>query len=162
MKKIKISTDTLNLFEMDGLEEYNKIKDMVGESSQSKNPTGPYSFSSLLNNSTTFTLPSSNENLYTDLMNKEERVIDTVDRVVNHAKLSSVQQRKFFHQPLNQLLLGVIRTMRLVFNDMVHINDQENKIKYIANAIMKEDRKMYIGVILISMALLASMVHFGL
>jgi hypothetical protein len=157
---------------MNGKDEYNNIKGLVtgtrplsgdDDPTKMKTLTGPYSFSSLLDNGDS--IPGYDD-LYGDLMRKEERVMDTVDRVVNHARLADVEHTSFLKQPLHVIILRLIKTIKIVFEEAVDLGrTPRGKVKWwtrFADLFMKEERKIYVGVLLVILALTVTLVHTGL
>lgn len=86
--------------------------------------------------------------VYQSLMSKERRVLDTVDRVVNDAARVDADSRAFMQLPLHVVGIRAIAACRGVFIDLMEARRPAD----VARAIMKEDRKVYIGVLLIIMA----------
>lgn len=160
---------------MNGTEEYNKIKDLVSAPGKDQQmnaaTTGPYAYSSLLSEGAD-SIPGYDD-VYGDLMRKEGRVIDTVDRVVNHARLEDIEHASFFKQPLHVIVLRLVKTFKLIFEDAVDFGrtatsrTQKNKngwwwFNRLASVFMKEDRKIYVGFILVLTAITICVIDTGL
>lgn len=115
--------------------------------------SGPYSFSSLLQSSSSSNPLDASDAVYTDLMAKEGRVLETVDRVVNHARFSAIKQRSFFQQPLHVFLTRLIDTCRHIMEDLIAASSMRGGYsatgRAIAHAFVDGERKMYLGVLLI-------------
>lgn len=126
---------------------------------------GPYSFSSLLSSQENNGSPGAND-IYTDLMQKEEKVLNTIDRVVNHSKVTDLKRLSFIHQPLHVILIRLIETTRFIIEDLINIVGQggakDPKYKSIKHALwvtfLGEDRKLYVGVLLILIAIVITII----
>jgi hypothetical protein len=82
------------------------------------------------------------------LMQKEARVLDTVDRVVNTARSSVVDARLFTHLTLADVARNSMRTLRDIMFDITHIG----RLTDIPGIFAKQDRKIYVGLFIISIA----------
>jgi hypothetical protein len=86
--------------------------------------------------------------VYQSLMAKERRVLDTVDRVVNDAVRTETDTLSFVQLPLHEVGIRAIAAARSLFADLM----ESRRPADFAKAVMKEDRKVYLGVILIMVA----------
>jgi hypothetical protein len=117
---------------------------------------GPYSYSSLLSSSDNNGLAGSDD-VYASLMKKEEKVLNTIDRVVNHSKITDLKKLSFIQQPLHVILIRLIETTRFIIEDLINIvghgGAKDPKYKNLKHALwmtfLGDDRKLYVGLILI-------------
>lgn len=87
--------------------------------------------------------------VYQDLLARERRVLDTIDRVVNDASRNDGDNRGFLQLPLHEIGIRGIRVMRGLMDDLV----ESRSFSDVCKAIMRPGRKVYIGVILLLLAL---------
>lgn len=132
---------------------------------------GPYSFSSLLNandSSSKFSVPGGD--VFSELMLKEERVIDNVNRVVNHARLTDLSKRSFVQQPLHVILVKLVETIRFIIEDIVSSSHKVSisgtkgipaYSRAIVHSFVGGERKIYVGIILISLAVTFVVFHLA-
>jgi hypothetical protein len=150
---------------MNGDAEHKKLRSTVDPNVHAGNEevSGLYDATTLLNDADA-ALPGFDD-VYGDIMRKEERVLDTVDRVVNHARLSETQQRSFMRQPLHVVLTRIIETVKLIMEDIMSMCAESSRKKdsggsvwsNLAAIVMKEDRKIYIGILLIALSIVATL-----
>lgn len=142
----------------------NKFKsEVIG----SKNDVeGPYSYSSLLSDQDNNGSGGAND-VYSTLMQKEEKVLNTIDRVVNHSKLTDLKKLSFIQQPLHVILIRLIETARFIIEDVINLvgqrkgskNTEHKNLKHALWAIFLDDeRKLYVGLLLIISAIVISIV----
>ena len=147
-------------------EEYDEIKSLVSSDKNmaASDIPGPYSYSSLLSDQEA---PVGNEDIYGELMRKEDRVIETVNRVVNHAKLLESSSLSFFHQPLHLILVHLIETFKHILDDLIILLSSSSRgrdakksslLKDAFEIFMKESRKIYVGLMLIGFAIIISLI----
>lgn len=86
---------------------------------------------------------------YADLMRREQRVLDVVDRVVNDARGRITRERLFTNLTLTEVLLGSLRTVQHVIHDLTHVR----KLMDVQHALWDGDRKIYVGLLLVAAAL---------
>ena len=86
---------------------------------------------------------------YTDLMQKEERVLDTINRVVNYSNEKQVKATEFMNMSLDGVLHAFFWNMRLLFGEILAAKNAQQLLK----SLTKEDRAIYIGMLLVFVAL---------
>lgn len=86
--------------------------------------------------------------VYGSLINKEERVLATVDRVVNDARLQTTTQDSFLHMSLYDNAAATARAIHDIFVDLLRIRS----VKDVRHAFLKKDRLLYLGVALVLVA----------
>jgi hypothetical protein len=92
---------------------------------------------------------------YQTLMSKERRVLDTVDRVVNDAAVVDADTRTFFQMPMHEIAIRIIRSIRGLMDDLY----EARKPEHVLRAVMKDDRKVYLGLVLIAVALIIGLIN---
>lgn len=88
------------------------------------------------------------DEVYTNLMNKEERVLNTVDRVVNDARLQKIHRRSFLNMSLMEVASRTVDVVREIFHEMFVVESARE----FTNAFTRIDRRPYLGVVLIIIA----------
>ena len=82
-------------------------------------------------------------------MMRERRVLDTVDRVVNDAARTDGDTRAFLQLSLHEVGIRAIRVMRGLMDDLL----ESRSLDDVYRALMRPGRKVYIGLVLIVLAL---------
>jgi hypothetical protein len=85
---------------------------------------------------------------YARIMNNEERVLKAVDRAVNTARERVVEDQLFTRLTLHEIALNTMRRLTVIMQDLLAVR----RVKDIAPALTKGDRKIYVGIILILLA----------
>lgn len=92
---------------------------------------------------------SNHENTYQEVMKKEERVLDTMNKVIKHYKDQDIKERQFVNLPIS---LAVYRFFSIWTEIMDEIlKDGMGNILQILN---KEDRLVYIGVMFVFLSII--------
>jgi hypothetical protein len=91
---------------------------------------------------------------YSHLMDKETPVLDTVNRVVNDARLQSSQGRMFLNKSLIQLATGTVTAVHDLYIDLMHIKSLHD----ILIALMVPTRRPYMGIVIIVISLILMIV----
>lgn len=94
--------------------------------------------------------------VYGNLMNTEERVLDTVDRVVNDARLQRVTRASFLNMSLLEIAGRTADVLRAVYLDLFAVRSVHDFVK----AFTKKDRRIYLGLVLIVIASLLVLLEF--
>ena len=92
---------------------------------------------------------------YSSLMAKERRVLDTVDRVVNDAAVTDADVRTFFDMPIHEIAIRIVGALRGLMDDLM----EARKPKDVWRALMHEDRRVYLGLVLMATALVCATVQ---
>ena len=95
--------------------------------------------------------------VYQALMSKERRVLDTVDRVVNDSHHRDVDTRSLWEIPLHELVMRVAVAFRSVIEDLMTATSVEDALA----AVAAPERRTYIGVGLVALALLVLVLSSG-
>lgn len=85
---------------------------------------------------------------YGALMAKEARVLDTVDRVVNDARLTDAQAKLFVNLSLTQALVRTADVLRDLYHDLVRVRSPRD----VLDAFARPERTVYLGVLVIALA----------
>jgi hypothetical protein len=92
--------------------------------------------------------PDARADAYADLMRREERVLRTVDRVVNASRQKVVEDAMVINRPLNELAKDAMRSLHLVIHDLLHVRKPADVLP----ALTHGPRKIYVGALLIALA----------
>lgn len=95
------------------------------------------------------------DDLYQRLMKREQNVLDTVNRVANDARRDASAYDGFMHMPLPALLQRFHSSMVAVGNGL----GTAKTAKDLHRAVFTEDRSIYVGVLLVGLALFLLLVH---
>jgi hypothetical protein len=93
----------------------------------------------------------SKSELYQQLMAKEERVLNTVDRVVNVSQKLELERQLFVNSSVHQIWQ---RTLQLIPQIMQDITTMKTPLD-VGPILLRDDRKIYVGLIIVGAALLA-------
>ena len=88
------------------------------------------------------------EDSYQDLMQKEEKVLDTVNNVVKFYRDDDIRNGEFINQDISTVITRYLDVWKEILDDFT-----SNKQKSFIYIISKDDRPIYIGITLIIMAL---------
>lgn len=89
------------------------------------------------------------EDAYGSLMSKERRVLDTVDRVVNDARLQSTSERLFTNLSMAQIVANTARVVHAIYRDLVRARSLDDVVR----AFTPMKRRIYVGLILVAASL---------
>ena len=89
------------------------------------------------------------DEMYQELMKKEGNVLDTVNRVANQMRTDATQADEFVNLPIVAVIHRVYTSVRAVMKDL----PAARNAKQLRDVIMRDDRRIYIGVLLICVAL---------
>lgn len=88
---------------------------------------------------------SSAENTYQDLMKKEEKVLDTVNKVIKHYNDNEVKETQFVNQSLSTIVMRFFTVWQDIMHDLTRSDN-------ITDVLKKDDRLFYIGIMCILIA----------
>jgi hypothetical protein len=83
--------------------------------------------------------------IYEELMKKEENVLDTVNRVVNYSNEKEVKSKEFMNMSLDQIIHKFFWNIKLIFSELLSAKTIQDASK----VVLKEDRRIYIGLLLV-------------
>lgn len=87
---------------------------------------------------------------YQRLLNKEERVLRTVDRIVNQTRENIVEEQAFLHMSLTDIAIRCLRTLQTVIDELLHMRSPYD----IVHILWDGDRKIFLGIILVLLSFL--------
>ena len=89
---------------------------------------------------------SDQNNVYQDLMKKEEKTLDSINKVVKYYKDNDYKNKEFLNMSFWELTIRFGEIWPEIWNDIISSDP-----KYISflNIFIKDDRPIYIGVLLI-------------
>ena len=90
------------------------------------------------------------ENTYKDLMAKEDKVLGSINAIVNEHKARRSNESQFLHMSLYQIYNVLFLEIRAVMKELPKAKD----LKDYVNIVMKGDRIIYIGVFFVILSVL--------
>lgn len=85
------------------------------------------------------------EDAYQQLMAKEQRVLDTVNRVVDDRLRVEGAERTFFDLSLHEIVVRMMAVARGIMDDLI----VSKNLSDVMNAFSRDDRTVYVGLALI-------------
>lgn len=98
---------------------------------------------------------SDNNNTYEELMKKETATLDTVNAVVNHYRDRRIEDKQFVHMSLYEIYNLFFLELPLVVRDIKAAKNMDDAIA----ALMKGNRPVYLGILLVAVSLLLFFVY---
>jgi hypothetical protein len=80
-------------------------------------------------------------------MKKEEKVLDTVNRVVNFSNEKEVKSHEFTSMSIDQIVHKFYWNMNKIFSDIS--SKKVSTIQDVGDILLKDDRKIYLGILLV-------------
>ena len=111
----------------------------------------PTSYSELLHTLNT----SDREDVYTTLLNKEQKTLDVVNKVVNHEAGKEMFYRAFFNMPLSVIFSDFAQSLSKLVNDLSIAKTNDD----IASIFKQNKLVFYVGVVVIVLATLIMLVE---
>lgn len=90
------------------------------------------------------------EDTYKDLMKKEDKVLDTVNAVVNHYKDKKHKQSAFLHMSLTEIYHMFFIEWPAFWIDIKKVQSMQDMI----DIVMKNNRLIYIGIVCVIAAMI--------
>ena len=87
---------------------------------------------------------SNHDNTYQELINKEDKVLDTVNRVIKNYRDEDVIEKEFINHTISQVVYKFFNIWIEIFNDLLNSNGKD-----IFDIFSKDDRLVYIGIMFI-------------
>ena len=87
---------------------------------------------------------SNHDNTYQELINKEDKVLDTVNRVIKNYRDEDVKEKEFINHTISQVVYKFFNIWIEIFNDLLNSNGKD-----IFDIFSKDDRLVYIGIMFI-------------
>lgn len=94
---------------------------------------------------------SQKSDVYQELMSKEERVLNSVDRVVNATQKLELEKQMFVHMSLSQVWHRTMQLVPAIIHDLTTLK----RVTDVGRIFLHEDRKIYVGLIVVGIALIA-------
>lgn len=98
---------------------------------------------------------ASSSDVYQQLMGKEKRVLDVVDRLVNLAQTKTVESSLF----VNLSIKDVWRRTMHVMQDIMQESTRVKTPMQLLHVFLANDRKIYVGIVIIMVTLLVFFAH---
>lgn len=90
------------------------------------------------------------EDSYQELMQKEEKVLDTVNNVIKYYRDEDIRNGEFINQGINTIITRFFDVWKEIIDDFT--SNKKNKKSFV-EIVSIDDRPIYIGVTLIIIAL---------
>jgi len=90
------------------------------------------------------------DEVYSNLMNVEQRVLDTVDRVVNDARLQEIERNSFLNMSLLEIAGKTAQVLRDTYLDMYRVRSVRDFVR----AFTKRSRRIYLGIVLVLISII--------
>jgi SNF2 family DNA or RNA helicase len=91
---------------------------------------------------------STQDDVYQDLMGKEDKTLDTINNVIKYYKDVDYKKKQFINMSFSEIVIRFSEIYFEIFTDL-----SEKKLS-ILSILMKNDRPMYIGILLIIISFL--------
>lgn len=88
------------------------------------------------------------KDVYEELMKKEEKVLDTVNRVVNYSNEKELKESEFLNKTVAQHVSGLFWAMKGIMSELYRMKT----IQDVKSTLTKDDRMIYIGIMLLCIA----------
>jgi hypothetical protein len=85
------------------------------------------------------------EHLYEELIQKEDKLLQTLNRVVDYSNKKEMQSKEFINMPVKDVARGFMSSMLGLFEDLVKMKTLDQLIA----AMMQADRIIYSGILII-------------
>jgi ferritin len=87
--------------------------------------------------------------IYEELIKKEDKVLDTINRVVNVSNEKDTKSKEFLNLSFNDIIHKFFWNISLIFSEITHIQT----IQDIPKVLFKNDRKIYVGLLLVLLSI---------
>ena len=94
---------------------------------------------------------SNHENTYQEVMQKESKTLDTINRAIKVYKDDKVEHKQFINAPISAVVFRFFNVWNELIKDLV---THGNNIQEVVAIFNKEDRLVYIGITLIFLSIL--------
>jgi hypothetical protein len=96
------------------------------------------------------------EDVYQTLMKKEDKVLDVINNITDYKRTKEHEGLLFINMPLHRLL----RKMMDTTIDLFHSLKYKKTAKEVVNEFFKKDRSIYIGLLIIIVAIFILLLTF--
>lgn len=87
--------------------------------------------------------------VYEELIKKEENVLHTINRVANLKATEDQKKTDFLSMPMHQIILKLYATLKAIHHELLRVKS----VKQVPKIFLKDDRKIYLGIMLVILAL---------
>ena len=87
------------------------------------------------------------ENTYEEVMKKEEKVLDTMNRVIKYYRDVDIKEQQFVNMPISKVVYRFFNVWIEMFNELMDANNTK-RVDFLS-VFTKDDRLVYIGVFLV-------------
>jgi hypothetical protein len=85
------------------------------------------------------------QHLYEELINKEDRLLQTINRVVDYSNRKDLEAKEFLHTPVKDVAKGFMSSMLDLYEGMFKVKTPEQ----LAALFIDADRIIYFGILII-------------
>lgn len=89
------------------------------------------------------------KDVYEELIKKEDNVLNTINRVVNHSNEKEIKMQEFTNMSLDDIIHKLFWNLRLITNELYSIKTVQD----LGKSLLKDDRKIYIGIMMLLISL---------
>jgi tetrahydromethanopterin S-methyltransferase subunit A len=87
--------------------------------------------------------------VYEELIKKEDRVLDVVNRVVNYSNEKQVKSEEFMNLSLNHIVARLFTVIKAIMSEIMLVRNFNQFMDVVTK---EDDRKIYVGLIFIILA----------
>jgi len=85
------------------------------------------------------------QHLYEELINKEEKLLQTLNRIVDYSNRKELESKEFLHTPVKDVAKGFMASMLELFEQMFKVKTTHQLFSLLIEA----DRIIYFGILII-------------
>jgi hypothetical protein len=97
------------------------------------------------------------KDVYQQLVSKERRVLDTVDRVINDAAEREARQTLLHKMPVHEVIMRTLGSLRALWDDLMSVEEPMDVVVALADPA----RRPFLGIFLIAVAIILAFVHIA-
>jgi hypothetical protein len=87
--------------------------------------------------------------VYEELIKKEDRVLDVVNRVVNYSNEKQVKSEEFMNLSLNHIVARLFTVIKAIMSEVMLVRNFNQFMDVVTK---EDDRKIYVGLLFIILA----------
>jgi hypothetical protein len=88
---------------------------------------------------------SNRDEIYEELIKKEDHVLDTINRVVNYSNEKEAKTKEFLNMSLDKIIHTFFWNLKLMFDELSSVKS----IQDFSKVFLRDDRKIYLGMLLV-------------
>lgn len=88
--------------------------------------------------------------IYEQLIKKEDRVLDTINRTINYSNEKQLDASEVFNMSLHEIIRRFFWTLRTIFHDLFRVKTGQD----LWQVMLKDDRKIYLGTLLLCVCII--------